>query len=86
VVARIIFSTIALGVAYDDPNVTAAEQCRYDACVVVPASFAPDRWMNVMDVLGGKYAVSEFVGTAHEIRGAWEAVPIVAAGERVRAG
>jgi AraC family transcriptional regulator len=28
--------------------------------------------VNVMDVPGGKYAVSEFVGTAHEIRGAWE--------------
>jgi AraC family transcriptional regulator len=65
-------STITLGVAYDDPNVTAAERCRYDACVVVPTSFTPDRWVNVMDVSGGKYAVSEFVGTAHEIRGAWE--------------
>jgi AraC family transcriptional regulator len=65
-------STVTLGVAYDDPNITAAEQCRYDACVVVPQSFAPDRWVNVMDVPGGKCAVSEFVGTAHEIRGAWE--------------
>lgn len=65
-------STVTLGVAYDDPDITAAEQCRYDACVVVPASFTPDRWVNVMDVPGGKHAVSEFVGTAHEILGAWE--------------
>lgn len=67
-------STVALGVAYDDPHITAAEQCRYDACVVVPPSFTPDRWVNVMDVPGGKYAVSEFVGTAHEVGGAWEAL------------
>ena len=65
-------STITLGVAHDDPNITAAEQCRYDACVVVPQGFTPDRWVNVMDVPGGKCAVSEFVGTAHEIREAWE--------------
>src|SRR5262249_49791529 len=28
-------ATIRLGVAYDDSAITAAEQCRYDACVVV---------------------------------------------------
>ena len=67
-------STITLGVGHDDPDITAAEQCRYDACVVVPASFTPDRWVNVMDVPGGTYAVSEFAGTAHDIRGAWEAL------------
>lgn len=67
-------STVTLGVAYDDPDVTAPDRCCYDACVVVPADFAPDRWVNVMDVPGGKFAVSEFTGTAHEIRGAWEAL------------
>jgi len=66
--------TVTLGVAYDDPDITAPDRCRYDACVVVPAEFAPDRWVNVMDVTGGKFAVSEFVGNAHEIRGAWEAL------------
>jgi AraC family transcriptional regulator len=66
--------TVTLGVAYDDPDVTAPDRCRYDACVVVPGDFVPDRWVNVMDVAGGKFAVSEFAGTAHEIRGAWEAL------------
>jgi AraC family transcriptional regulator len=67
-------STVTLGVAYDDPDVTAPDRCRYDACVVVPPDFAPDRWVNVVDVTGGKFAVSEFAGTAHEICGAWEAL------------
>jgi AraC family transcriptional regulator len=67
-------STVTLGVAYDDPDVTAPDRCRYDACVVVPPDFQPDRSVNVMDVSGGKYAVSPFAGTAHEIRDAWEAL------------
>jgi AraC family transcriptional regulator len=71
---RLSDSTVTLGVAHDDPDITALDRCRYDACVVVPASFAADRWVNVMDVPGGKFAVSDFEGTAHEIRGAWEAL------------
>ena len=40
--------------------------------MVVPAGFAADRWVNVTDLPGCKCAVSEFVGTAQEIRTAWE--------------
>ena len=65
---------ITLGVAYDDASITAAEQCRYDACVVVPPDFTPDRWVNLMDVAGGAYAVAAFVGSAHEIEGVWDRV------------
>ncbi|MBI1847698.1 MAG: AraC family transcriptional regulator [Candidatus Rokubacteria bacterium] len=65
---------ITLGIAYDDPAVTAAEHCRYDACVVVPPDFAPDRAVNLMDVAGGTYAVGTFVGAAHEITGVWDRV------------
>ena len=66
--------TVMLGVAYDDPDITAPDRCRYDACVVVPEGFAADRWVSVMDIPSGKYAVSDFEGTAHDIRGAWEAL------------
>jgi len=64
--------SIKLGIGHDDPEVTAPEKCRYDACVVVPGGFQADRWVNVADVPGGKYAETEFVGTAHAIREAWE--------------
>ena len=60
--------------AYDDPSITAAERCRYDACVVVPRDFVPDRLVDVMDVAGGRYAIAEFVGTAHEIESVWDRV------------
>jgi AraC family transcriptional regulator len=63
-----------LGVAYDDPAITAAERCRYDACVVVPEDFGADRWVNVTTVPAGRYAVAGFTGTAHEIGAAWDQV------------
>jgi AraC family transcriptional regulator len=63
-----------LGIAYDDPAITAAERCHYDACVVVPPDFAPDRSVNVTDVPGGLHAVAAFTGTAHNIEGAWNHV------------
>jgi AraC family transcriptional regulator len=65
---------IALGIAYDDPSVTAADKTRYDACVVVPADFQPDHLVDVMDVPGGAYAVAEFVGSAADIVPAWNRV------------
>jgi AraC family transcriptional regulator len=67
-------STVRLGVGYDDPSITAPEKCRYDACVIVPADFLADRWVNVMDIPGGRYAVAEFIGTAHEIEATWDGV------------
>jgi AraC family transcriptional regulator len=65
---------IKLGIGHDDPEVTSVEKCRYDACVVVPPDFAGDKWVNVMDVPGGKNAISAFTGTAHEIADAWSAL------------
>ena len=65
---------IKLGIGLDDPVVTPAEKCRYDACVVVPEDFSGDRSVNVTDIPGGKYGVTTFVGTAHEIGAAWDAL------------
>jgi AraC family transcriptional regulator len=67
-------ATVRLGVAHDDPAVTPAEKCRYDACLVVPADFPVDRWVNPTDIPGGRYAVTEFTGTALEIEAAWHRV------------
>ncbi len=66
--------SIKIGIGHDDPSITEHEKCRYDACVVVPADFDGDKWVNVMEVPGGTYAVSAFSGTAHEIEGAWESL------------
>ena len=58
---------ITLGIAHDDPAITSAERCRYDAAVVVPPDFAADRWVTVTDVPSGRYAVAGFTGTADVI-------------------
>jgi AraC family transcriptional regulator len=67
-------TTVRLGVAHDDPAVTPAEKCRYDACVVVSADFSADRWVNAADIPGGRCAVTEFTGTSHEIEAAWHRI------------
>ena len=65
---------ITLGVAYDDPSITAADKTRYDACVVVPADFRADSTVELMDVPGGTYAVAVFVGGPRDIVAAWNTV------------
>lgn len=70
----LLAGSVRLGVAHDDPSVTAPEKCRYDACVVVPPDFQPDRRVNVVDIPGGRYAVADFLGTAREIEGVWDRV------------
>lgn len=65
---------VALGIANDDPNVTAPEKCRYDACIVVPKDFAPDQNVNLSDVPGGQYAIYDFEGTAGDVPKAWDKI------------
>jgi AraC family transcriptional regulator len=65
---------VKVGVAYDDPSVTAPARCRYDACVVIQPDFAPDRLVDVLDLPGGLSALATFTGTAHEIQGVWDRV------------
>jgi AraC family transcriptional regulator len=67
-------TTLRLGLGHDDPSVTAADKCRYDACVVVPPEFPSDRSINFMKVPGGRHAVWDFTGTTQEIEGTWDKV------------
>ena len=66
--------TPTLGISYDDPEVTPPEKCRYDACIVVPGDFAAESAVQVKDIPGGKYAVSEYVGTAADIMHSWSRI------------
>ena len=79
--------SITLGVAHDDPAVTAPAALPVRCLRRRPADFVPDRSVNVMDVRAGAYAVAQFEGTAHEIQGAWDRVfADVAARQRLPAG
>lgn len=59
------------GVGHDDPDVTPAERCRYDACVAVPDDFVAHNPIGSANLPGGRYAVARFRGDAPAIGVAW---------------
>ena len=59
------------GVGYDDPSITPADKCRYDACVEVPADFASGQQADIMTLPGGRYAVARFQAPTTAIHEAW---------------
>jgi AraC family transcriptional regulator len=48
---------VVVGLAYDDPEVTAPECFRYDACVVVSPEVEPQSEFGVQMIGGGEYAI-----------------------------
>ena len=50
-------STQAIGICYDDPDVTEPSKIRYDACVEVDEHFQPVGDVEVQEIAGGEYAV-----------------------------
>ncbi|MCP4231074.1 MAG: GyrI-like domain-containing protein [bacterium] len=55
-------STQVIGIGWDDPEATPLEECRYDACVTVPAGTSEDGDIGITDIPGGTYAVYTFTG------------------------
>jgi AraC family transcriptional regulator len=51
-----------IGVCYDDPEVTAPDKIRYDACVTVDDDFAAGGDVGVQTLAGGEYAVVTHAG------------------------
>jgi AraC family transcriptional regulator len=61
--------TKVLGIPYDNPEITPAGKCRYDACISVPEGVEAEGEIGVLELKGGKYAVCRFEGNEREI--AW---------------
>ena len=55
--------SLAIGICYDDPEVTDEDKIRYDACVTVNNSFVPERGINRQVIGGGEYAVMVHKGS-----------------------
>lgn len=51
-----------IGICHDDPEVTAPEKVRYDACVTIPSGFTARDDVGVQTIGGGEYAVTTHVG------------------------
>lgn len=62
---------VAFGLSRDNPDITAADRCRYDACVTVDADFKAGGEIGVEDFGGGLYAYVPFHGTGETIHHAW---------------
>lgn len=59
------------GVAQDNPNITPADQTRYDACIAVDDALQASGEVAVQTIRGGRFACTPFFGTASEIPAAW---------------
>jgi AraC family transcriptional regulator len=62
------------GVSLDDPTVTAADKCRYDAGVEVRGKITVPGNSQTTTIPGGQYAVTAFRGTVDQIGGVWDAM------------
>lgn len=49
--------TRAIGIGYDDPTITEAENIRYDACVTFSGEVQPEGDVGVQVIAGGRFAV-----------------------------
>ena len=65
-------TALRLGMALDDPTITAPARCRYDACVVLPADFsAPGERVARKTIAAGVYASLSWQGPRNAVGAAW---------------
>lgn len=56
-----------IGICYDDPDVTAPEKIRYDACITIDEQFIPTEDIAVQTIGGGEYAVTTHFGPYNKL-------------------
>lgn len=61
-----------LGMYWDNPEVTAPEQCRVDACVTVPEGTEVDAPVGIQTIAGGAYAVCRIETKTDNFDEAWQ--------------
>lgn len=66
--------TTAIGISFDDPEITPTEKCRYYACISVPDDIIADDVVGIMDITPGKYAVYSFEGQQQDIQPTYKAL------------
>lgn len=68
----LIGRTPMMGVYWDNPEVTAPDQCRSDACLVVPEGTKVDAPVALEEITGGPHAVCSFELPPTDFSAAWE--------------
>ncbi|MDF2905471.1 MAG: gyrI-like small molecule binding domain protein [Herbinix sp.] len=67
--------SVILGIAHDNPEYTAPEECRYDTCLVISEEYCIED-ENIMEgsIDGGIYAVIKMSHTAEAVEEAWQKI------------
>lgn len=63
--------SIILGIAWDNPEIMAPENCRYDTCLIISKNCESNDYINYGNIVGGKYAVFKIEHTAEAVKEAW---------------
>ncbi|SOC15566.1 DNA gyrase inhibitor GyrI [Ureibacillus xyleni] len=73
---NVLESATLFGIPQDNPVTTNPNNCRFDACIVIPNDFQLDDSVHEGELSGGKYLVFEVRHTAEAIQNAYaEIVP-----------
>ena len=67
-------ATALIGISHDTPNITAAGQLRYDACVTLSGDLAPEGEIGVQTIAGGRYAVFLHAGPYEQFSDTYDAI------------
>lgn len=70
----LVESSIILGIAHDDPQVTPVENCRYDSCVVLSDEYELEKNINEAVLPGGEYAIFSTEYTAEAVAQTWNEI------------
>jgi AraC family transcriptional regulator len=60
-------TTRSFGIYHDDPSATPRDALRADACMTVPDGWVPDGDLQLLEIRGGRYAVTLHVGPYAEL-------------------
>ena len=60
-----------IGVSHDNPDVTPADRCRFDACLEVPDDVTGEGEIGIQTIGAGAHAVGRFSGPIAEINAAY---------------
>ncbi|KWX88277.1 DNA gyrase inhibitor [Paenibacillus riograndensis] len=64
--------SVILGIAQDNPALVEPENCRYDACLVVPEDYSQNSdEVSAGSIRGGSYAVFKIPHTSEAVQKAW---------------
>jgi DNA gyrase inhibitor GyrI len=66
---------VIYGIAQDNSETTKPDNCRYDACIVIPQDFIIDTNVDECEFSSGKYAVFEVTHTSEDIQKAYIKIP-----------